>query len=183
MERTARLLNHPLDVRSRIGRGSVFAVTLPSVAAPVAVTPAPAPAPTRPALLAGGKLDGALILVVEDDPLQRSSLTLLLEQAGATVVAAGGFDAALGMARAALRIPSAILSDYRLPGGTDGLRGIEGLRTALGAPVPAVLLTGELSAELARAAKAAGCTLLAKPAAPIRILSELVELTADEAMA
>ena len=77
VERTARLLNHPLDVRSRIGRGSVFAVTLPSVAAPVAVTPVPAPAPTRPALLAGGKLDGALILVVEDDPLQRSSLTLL----------------------------------------------------------------------------------------------------------
>lgn len=181
VERTASLLNHPLDVRSRIGRGSVFAVTLPRVAAQA--VPVPTPAPTQPALLAGGRLGGTLILVVEDDPLQRSSLTLLLEQAGATVVAAGGFDAALGMARATLRVPSAILSDYRLPGGTDGLRGIEGLRAALGAQVPAVLLTGELSAELARAAKAAGCTLLGKPAAPIRILSELVELTADKAMA
>jgi len=180
VERTARLLNHPLDVRSRIGRGSVFAVTLPRVAAPAATIAAPAP--TAPALPAGGRLGGALILVVEDDPLQRSSLTLLLEQVGATVVAAGSFDVALGMARATLRTPSAILSDYRLPGGTDGLRGIEGLRTALGAQVPAVLLTGELSAELARAAKAAGCTLLAKPAAPVRILSELAELTAGEAM-
>ncbi|WP_162801119.1 sensor histidine kinase, partial [Azospirillum brasilense] len=29
VERTARLLGHPLEVRSRVGRGSVFAVTLP----------------------------------------------------------------------------------------------------------------------------------------------------------
>ncbi|NUB09570.1 hybrid sensor histidine kinase/response regulator, partial [Azospirillum sp. Vi22] len=31
VERTARLLGHPLEVRSRVGRGSVFTVTLPRV--------------------------------------------------------------------------------------------------------------------------------------------------------
>nr|WP_246500835.1 ATP-binding protein [Azospirillum rugosum] len=205
VDRTARLLNHPLDVRSRPGRGSVFTVTLPRAepagrgglvddrAADVAAEPAPAPvlvlpvgtAPTAAARAAtsAGRLGGRVILIVEDDPLQRSSLTLLLEQAGAVVVAADSFDAALAMTRAAVNAPSAILSDYRLPGGTDGLSGIERLRATLGTGLPAVLLTGELSAELARAAEGARCTVLTKPAQPARILATLAELTTAEAAA
>lgn len=209
VERTARLLNHRLDVRSRVGRGSVFAVTLPRVPVPMdAALDAPAPAvradaeaevpaaplrglpagfapaarPATPGGELGGRLGGRLILIVEDDPLQRSSLTLLLEQAGAAVVAADTFDAALAMTRATLKSPSAILSDYRLPGGTDGLNGIKRLRDALGTGLPAVLLTGELSAELAHAAKAARCALLTKPAQPARILSTLAEMTTADAM-
>lgn len=184
VERTARLLGHPLDVRSRVGRGSVFAVTLPRVPPPAAppvaglrpaATSATDPAfPDRPA----GRLAGRRILVVEDDPLQRNSLTLLLEQAGAGVIAADGFDSALAAAQATLQAPSAILSDYRLPGGTDGLSAIQALRGVLERDVPAVLLTGELSADLARAARAAGCLVLAKPAPPNRILSILEDLTA-----
>ncbi|MCW2243760.1 ATP-binding protein [Azospirillum canadense] len=192
VDRTARLLNHPLDVRSRHGRGSVFAVTLPRAEAtatdvaapesPVFVLPV-GQAPAARAATSAGRLGGRMILIVEDDPLQRSSLTLLLEQAGAVVVAADSFDTALAMTRATLTSPSAILSDYRLPGGTDGLSGIERLRAALGIGIPAVLLTGELSAELARAAKAARCTVLTKPAQPARILATLAEMTAAEAAA
>ncbi|QCO17871.1 hybrid sensor histidine kinase/response regulator (plasmid) [Azospirillum brasilense] len=181
-ERTARLLGHPLEVRSRVGRGSVFAVTLPRAPAPAAPIPMavpPATAPTPPARPAGasGRLSGRRILVVEDDPLQRNSLTLLLEQAGAGVMASDSFDSALAAAQATLQAPSAILSDYRLPGGTDGLSGIQMLRGVLGRDVPAILLTGELSADLVRAAKEAGCLVLTKPAAPDRILSTLAELT------
>ncbi len=188
-ERTARLLDHPLEVRSRVGRGSVFAVTLPRAPAPAAPHPGTAPRPpdpVAPAAPAGsspagsspGRLSGRRILVVEDDPLQRSSLTLLLEQAGAGVMAADTFDSALAAAQATLQAPSAILSDYRLPGGTDGLSGIQTLRGVLGRDVPAILLTGELSADLVRAAKEAGCLVLTKPAAPNRILTTLAELTA-----
>ena len=175
VDRTARLLGHALDVRSRVGRGSVFAVTLPR--APALAVPVQAPAPPLARHAVAGRLGGRLVLVVEDDPLQRNSLTLVLEQAGARVVAVETFDAALAAARAALQMPSAILSDYRLPGGTDGLTGIQGLRSALGEELPAVLLTGEMSADLARAAKAAGCVLLTKPAAPDRILTALADMT------
>ncbi|KAA1055189.1 ATP-binding protein [Azospirillum argentinense] len=184
VERTARLLGHPLEVRSRVGRGSVFTVTLPRVPPPAAPAPMavprsadPAP-PVRTAESSPGRLAGRRVLVVEDDPLQRSSLTLLLEQAGAGVMAAESFDSALAAAQATLQAPSVILSDYRLPGGTDGLSGIQTLRGVLGREVPAILLTGELSADLVRAAKDAGCLVLTKPAAPNRILSTLAELTA-----
>ncbi|TWA87628.1 signal transduction histidine kinase [Azospirillum brasilense] len=191
-ERTARLLGHPLEVRSRVGRGSVFSVTLPHVPPPAsalasapaaphpetAFPPADAAPPAGPAGSSPGRLSGRRVLVVEDDPLQRSSLTLLLEQAGAGVMAADNFDSALAAAQATLQAPSAILSDYRLPGGTDGLSGIQTLRGVLGRDVPAILLTGELSADLVRAAKEAGCLVLTKPAAPNRILSTLAELTA-----
>ncbi|AWJ91669.1 hybrid sensor histidine kinase/response regulator (plasmid) [Azospirillum baldaniorum] len=184
VERTARLLGHPLEVRSRVGRGSVFTVTLPRVPPPAAPAPMavprsadPAP-PARTAESSPGRLAGRRVLVVEDDPLQRSSLTLLLEQAGAGVMAAESFDSALAAAQATLQAPSVILSDYRLPGGTDGLSGIQTLRGVLGREVPAILLTGELSADLVRAAKDAGCLVLTKPAAPNRILSTLAELTA-----
>lgn len=184
VERTARLLGHPLEVRSRVGRGSVFTVTLPrvpppAVPAPMAVPRSADPAPpARTAESSPGRLAGRRVLVVEDDPLQRSSLTLLLEQAGAGVMAAESFDSALAAAQATLQAPSVILSDYRLPGGTDGLSGIQTLRGVLGREVPAILLTGELSADLVRAAKDAGCLVLTKPAAPNRILSTLAELTA-----
>lgn len=177
VDRTARLLGHALEVRSRPGRGSVFAVTLPRVpapatAAPVAIAPVPAAEPMR-----RGRLEGRLVLVVEDDLLQRHSLTLLLEQAGATVMAVETFSAALAGARAGFRRPAAILTDYRLPGGMDGLAGIQAMRQALEVELPAILLTGELSSDLARAAKAAGCALLTKPAPPDRILSLLATLT------
>ncbi|MBP2313050.1 ATP-binding protein [Azospirillum soli] len=182
VERTARLMGHRLDVRSRVGRGSVFAVTLPRIATRAA--PIAPPVPTTGRTAAGrkdsrqeGRLRGRLVLVVEDDPLQRNSLTLVLEQAGARVVAVETFNAALAAARAALQPPSAILSDYRLPGGTDGLSGIQELRATLGVELPAVLLTGELSSDLARAAKAAGCALLTKPASPDSILTTLAEMT------
>lgn len=190
VERTARLLGHPLEVRSRVGRGSVFAVTLPRVAAPAAppatelfrpeltIPAAPPIPPERTTEPSPGRLSGRRVLVVEDDPLQRSSLTLLLEQAGAGVMAADSFDSALAAAQATLQAPSAILSDYRLPGGTDGLSGIQTLRGVLGRDVPAILLTGELSADLVRAAKDAGCLVLTKPAPPNRILTTLAELTA-----
>ncbi len=200
VDRTARLLGHTLDVRSRVGRGSVFAVTLPRVSAPAHPQPAAEPQtavaqtraaqtraaqarvphaeePARPVRPAGC-LAGRWVLVIEDDPLQRNSLTLLLEQAGAGVMAADCFDSALASAQATFQAPSAILSDYRLPGGTDGLIGIQTLRSVLGRDVPAILLTGELSADLVRAAKAAGCLVLTKPAPPNRILSTLAELTA-----
>ncbi|TWA93387.1 signal transduction histidine kinase [Azospirillum brasilense] len=179
VEHTARLLGHPLDVRSRVGRGSVFAVTLPRARPPAVPAPAVvAPAASTTERASPRRLSGRRVLVVEDDPLQRSSLTLLLEQAGAGVMAADSFDSALAAAQATLQAPSAILSDYRLPGGTDGLSGIQTLRGVLGRDVPAILLTGELSADLVRAAKDAGCLVLTKPAAPNRILSTLAELTA-----
>lgn len=184
VERTARLLGHPLEVRSRVGCGSVFTVTLPRVPPPAVPTPMAVARSADPTPLARaaesspGRLAGRRVLVVEDDPLQRSSLTLLLEQAGAGVMAAESFDSALAAAQATLQAPSAILSDYRLPGGTDGLSGIQTLRGLLGREVPAILLTGELSADLVRAAKDAGCLVLTKPAAPNRILSTLAELTA-----
>ncbi|NUB14740.1 response regulator, partial [Azospirillum brasilense] len=150
-------------------------VPAPAVPASASVPP-PAASTAEPASL--GRLSGRRVLVVEDDPLQRSSLTLLLEQAGAGVMATDSFDSALAAAQATLQAPSAILSDYRLPGGTDGLSGIQTLRGVLGRDVPAILLTGELSADLVRAAKDAGCLVLTKPAAPNRILSTLAELTA-----
>ncbi len=185
VERTARLLGHPLDVRSRAGCGSVFAVTLPRAPAPAVPpcaaepqTAAASAAEPTPSVRSAGRLSGQRVLVVEDDPLQRNSLTLLLEQAGAGVMAADSFDSALASTQAALQAPSAILSDYRLPGGTDGLSGIQTIRRVLGRDVPAVLLTGELSADLVRAARDAGCLVLAKPAPPNRILSTLAELTA-----
>ncbi|NUB22869.1 hybrid sensor histidine kinase/response regulator, partial [Azospirillum formosense] len=106
------------------------------------------------------------------------SRTLRLDQAGAAVLAPDSLDSALAAGHATLPAPSAILSDYRLPGGPDGLGGIHTPRGVLGRDIPAILLTGELSADLVRAAKDAGCLVLTKPAAPNRILSTLAELTA-----
>src|SRR5690606_8594558 len=85
-ERIARLLGSRVELRSRPGEGTVFAITLPSV-------PAPALAQAAPAGRAG--LAGAHVLVLDNDPAALAALAGLLRGWGCSVDAAAAADAAL----------------------------------------------------------------------------------------
>ncbi|MDE1181779.1 response regulator [Paraburkholderia sp.] len=89
------------------------------------------------------KLDHATIVLVEDDPLSRESLTRLLESEGANVVAVA--DAEEGV-EAAMRVsPDAVVCDLELPA-MDGFYLIQRIRDheirGDRAPSVAVALTG-----------------------------------------
>ncbi|WZB73283.1 ATP-binding protein [Achromobacter xylosoxidans] len=84
VQRTARLLGHPLGLRSWPGRGTVFSLTLP-LADPQAQAPAQADEPQPAALPTHGR--EPLVLVIEDDVQSRLGLQLLLEGWGYRVLA------------------------------------------------------------------------------------------------
>jgi CheY-like chemotaxis protein len=89
------------------------------------------------------RLDQATIVLVEDDPQSRESLTLLLESEGAHVVAVA--DAEEGVEAALRLLPDAVVCDLELPC-MDGFYLIQRLRDheirGEHAPAVAVALTG-----------------------------------------
>lgn len=151
----ARLLNHEVSVRSRVGRGSVFAVVLKPLAL-CAPTPVAELLPSAPPATTG-----RAVLLIEDDELQRSALTLLLEGHGYIVTSADDGPAAHAVIAQGLR-PDAIVTDYRLPHGS-GLDCVRELRAVLGHNVPALLQTGDTDFALRDAAMEAGVDVIYKP--------------------
>ena len=171
VRRLAELLGHAVEVDSREGRGSVFRVRVPAgdpaaVAAPVAVD------------ASHDVLVGRRILVIDDERDVRDATMRLLAQWGCDAVAAGD-AASASLAYPAREGPDAMIVDYRLAGGADGLAAIALLRAAFGAPVPAVLVSGESAPDELARIRASGLSLLHKPLPPARLRSVLAHVLAQ----
>jgi PAS domain S-box-containing protein len=146
---------HGGDVRAESpgpGLGSTFTIELPPVKGAVADMPRAngdrddrAPQP----------LGGLRLLVVEDDVDARDLLVHLLEQAGASVSAAGSATEALGMLDA-LRL-DVLISDIGMPG-QDGYQFIREVRGSgdVNAAVPALAVTAYAGPQDRERALAAG---------------------------
>ena len=72
--------------------------------------------------------------------------------------------------------PDLIISDLRLADGETGIGVIERLREALGASVPAFLISGDTAPERLREASAGGYHLLQKPVSPMTLRTTLNRL-------
>nr|WP_272904300.1 chemotaxis protein CheB [Xanthobacter agilis] len=160
VQRLGLLLDHPVNVRSLPGRGSVFSIDVArahSVPEPQAAEHA---SEGRIQEQVGRK---AAILVIEDDPDLRALLDLLLTGEGHVVTAAADGAGALEMvARGAIR-PDLILADYNLPNGMTGLEAAERLRTRLRRQIPVAIVTGDISMDTLRDIAAHDCLQLNKP--------------------
>ena len=83
------------------------------------------------------RIDGAVILVVEDDPHIADLLDLYLRQDGHRPYLAGSGERALGLF--AERTPELVLLDLGLPGGIDGLEACRRIRAT--SDVPIIMIT------------------------------------------
>jgi signal transduction histidine kinase/CheY-like chemotaxis protein len=173
--RLARLLGGRIDLRSVPGRGSVFAVEVPRADEIRATVPDVAPTDIN------DRLQGAFVLVVDDDALVCEALAGLMEQWGCTVITAASGDQALAALTQQARRPDAVLCDYRLPADETGSDVIRRLRERVGADLPAALITGDTSPERLREARESGIPLLHKPVQPARLRALLEHLVAAPA--
>lgn len=175
--RLARTLETRIRLHSHVGHGSVFAVRLP---AQVTLRPKPSPA----AVMASTTTDrpfasGTLVAVVDDDAEICRSTRLLLESLGAEVFTATRGDDAVRSLGALGRRPDLLVSDYRLVDET-GLDVIERIREEFNHDIPAVLITGDTSAELLPRFAASGLRVLHKPVSGEQLIQALVaELAAS----
>ena len=171
VDRLCRLLHHPIELSSEVGRGSRFSVIVPIAAAtPKAIEPS---APPVSALnLAAEKL----IVVIDDDALALEGMCGLLRSWGCHVVAARTAKEALRDLAGAERPPNLIISDFHLSDQRTGIEAVEQLRTAFGVPIPAFLLSGDVSPSLLHEAQCSGHHLLHKPVDPMPLRAMLNRL-------
>jgi two-component system, chemotaxis family, CheB/CheR fusion protein len=147
VQRLSELLKTPITVRSRVGRGSAFAVEVPVVhATPPVVAPAAiAGSFHREGAHRGLSENAHSILIVEDDAELRDTLKLLLDGRGyRTLAARDGTQAIAAAADRGIGL-DLIVADYNLPG-PNGLDVVAKIEEASGRKIPAIFLTGDISA-------------------------------------
>jgi two-component system, sensor histidine kinase len=170
VDRTARLLGHPVAVRSALGKGSVFSVQVPLEGS------ASLPATPSPVLETPAAVGAALhVLLVEDDEDVRRATRLMLELRGWHIVTARDGPEALERCERDSRWPDVVIADYRLPGGETGVGLVQQLRAFAGRKIPAVIVTGDTSAESERAVGTSGCGLLRKPVAGDELVASILK--------
>jgi len=168
VDRSCRLLGHPLVLRSQLGCGTRFTVT--ATATPL--RPAHSGSAATEDLSATADVQGANIWLIEDNILGGQALQGLLQSWGCR---ASLFDSAEQAHRAALvgEQPDFIISDFRLPHNQNGIGAIISLRNLLQRDIPACLITGDLEEDVKHQAHQAGLVLLKKPLQPAKLRSLL----------
>ncbi|HEX6979545.1 MAG TPA: ATP-binding protein, partial [Alphaproteobacteria bacterium] len=107
VDRLGGLLGHPIDLRSRPGRGSRFSVSVPLAAERRRADEASvASAIADPA-------HGKLVLVIDDDPLVIDGMGGILRSWGCKVLRADSEESALAVVAAQRQRPDLIIADYR----------------------------------------------------------------------
>lgn len=168
VDRIAGMLDHPVAVRSQLGRGSCFSVTLP--VAEVASTPL-APAVVLPRRRSG--FGDALVLCIDNDAAILDGIVALLRGWDCRVIGARTAEEAL--ARLEGQRPEVAIVDYHLDGGATGLTAIDGLCARFG-EIAVAFLTADHSEPARELITGRGYPLLYKPVKPAALRALLGRL-------
>ena len=147
VRRLAQVLGHPVTVRSRLGKGSVFAVEVPLAgndgdrSGDDSADSDPDPAVGQSA--SATPMAAGTVLVIEDDAMQLEGMGLLLQGWGYAVIPARGIDEACAGLDGGAATPDLVLSDLRLSGPETGIDAIQAVRARCGRRVPGVIVTGD----------------------------------------
>jgi PAS domain S-box-containing protein len=162
-----------LGVASTPGEGTTFTLWLPTATAP-------GDAADRHRF-AGALTPGSRrVLVAEDEPLVRTTITRSLERAGHTVHEVADGAAALALLDQGTAIDVAVI-DLLMPG-LDGAHTFDGLRSRR-PDLPVIVCSGhDEDGVLRRIAESPGVTLLAKPFGPAELTAVVARASAANAV-
>jgi Na+/proline symporter/signal transduction histidine kinase len=170
VRRIAGKLQHPVEVRSQVGRGSCFSVEVPLAAA----SPAPAPEVSAGSDVTSRGFGGALVLCLDNEKNVLDAMAALLGGWDCKVVTARTHEEAMELL--AGRRPRAIVADYHLDAGRDGAEELEALFMAIGRRVPTVVVTADHTDAVRERIADAGHAILYKPARPAALRAQLTRL-------
>ena len=163
--KTATLLGLQIRVRSRPGRGSLFAIELPPGRASMVAELSPVPSAARTLRIA----------LVEDDAELRKAMVCALENTGHAIVAATNGRQLLRQLDG--QRPDAVISDYRLAGQETGFDVIQAVRESFDQSLPALLVTADTDAALLRSMADRGIPVYFKPVEVAALLTFINDAT------
>lgn len=169
VRRACTKLGHPIEVDSTPGRGTVFRVGLNAVDPAAGAGAGDAASPRG--------LRSRVVLIVENDAAMRRGYELMLGGSLGMVVRATGGTAEALAAMGQDDPPDVILADYNLDNGDTGIAAIRALRAAAGQPVPAVMVTAQRDARIARDCADEGVPLVEKPVGADELAAALLQAT------
>jgi PAS domain S-box-containing protein len=161
--KTAALLGLSIRVRSRVGKGSLFAIELP-LGGEMPKSPSIQPV-----------VRSLRVALVDDNPSVLTAMTMAIEQMGHQVIGAATGSALLH--RLGDLQPDIVVSDYRLDFGKTGVDVIADLRQEFGEALPALLVTGDTDPALLRNLANDGIVVLHKPIDVDVLHTQLAQLT------
>jgi two-component system, sensor histidine kinase len=170
VSRLARLLDQRIQIRSVVGQGSVFSVEVPLGSGQELSLPAAQPARTSV------PQHGTLAVLIDDEEAILRAMEELFDAWKIDLITARNMGEAVDWLRSIGRQPDILLTDFRLPGNTNGIEVVNYLRMCFGENLPALILTGDTAPETLQRINAAGMTAMHKPIRPARLRSLIMHL-------
>lgn len=171
VQRAGRMLNTPVGLRSVVGKGSAFTVTVPLGSKKRPATPAP----TR-SLTPASPLTGARILVIDNEQAILDGMGALLRGWGCQVQVAPCADSAMDALPALGGWPDVIIADYHLEDGALGVDAVARIIQARGHDIPAMVITANRTADVHERVQSHGYALLTKPVKPAQLRALVTQL-------
>lgn len=179
VDRLVELLGHRIELRSVPGVGSVFALEVP-----IAIRASRRESGIQPFIDRRCEEDELFmlekrVLVVDDDAAVLSSTSSLLRSWGCEISMAASFSQVEQFLRDG-SMWDFIISDYQLGGDKDGTDVIALVRQHHNKLIPCILISGNTSQTVSKAANAVGYHLLRKPVKPSKLRSLIKHLLKKE---
>ena len=165
VKRMSEALQHPLELCTRVGHGTRFAVTMP-FAGTAAILQRANPELTQ---IATQGLHGLPLIVIDNDLAVLDAMQSLLVRWGCEVRLARDVDDIAEIMSDDGFVPALILADYHLDHGMSGLQLIDHIRKGFNQSLPAILITADRTQDTMSAAVTAGCEVLHKPIRPAEL--------------
>ena len=128
-----------------------------------------------------GRTGDVRVLVVDDDPLVRSALAMVLRGAAGIDLVGEATDGDEVPAAVARHRPDVVLMDIRMPR-VDGLQALATLRRTPGAPEVVVLTTFDADEQVVRAVRDGAAGFLLKDTPPAEIVDAVRRVAEGEAV-
>jgi CheY-like chemotaxis protein len=135
-----------------------------------------------PANVDHDRIFGAFAVVIDDDAENRFSMKELLIQWGCHVVDADSPKRAIEALTGHLRVPDLIVSDLALRARESGFDAVKQIRELTGDPIPAIIVTGDLTQKPGEHDLASSIWIIHKPVNPIRfrhLVERILVVTAE----
>lgn len=171
VDRIANLLDITVTLQSKPDHGTWFSLAIPRTNEKIATADE-----TSEPLEGIDSLAGKLVVVIDDEVEILKATRDLLTVWGCEVVTAENKSQAIERLTDSLRVPDALLCDYRLRGSENGLSVVAEIRDEFNSDIPSLLITGDTGPGKIREFEASKLNILHKPLQVEKLKTALTQL-------